>query len=320
MVRILVADSPEGVGRELSVEIAEFPEGAEIVRHNWTGDPIALLEAAREVDAILTDYVPIDATVIYGLERCRVISVAATGYDKVAIEAAEQTGIAVCCVGEYCTGEVADHTLALILALNRRLFEYHRQVQERYSWAWDEVQGIRRLSGQTLGIIGLGRIGRAVARRAAGFGLSVIAHDPYVDASKEIRLVSLAELLESADIVSLHCNLDSDNKAVLNRAAFASMRRRPLLINVARGGLVDERALAEALDSGQIAGAGLDVLVDEPPGLHNHPLVGRDNVVLTPHVAFFSDHSLRQNRTISARNIRHVLEGRPELVFRLVTG
>ena len=321
-LHILVADSPEGAGRDLSVELAEFPKGASVRRHAWNGDEQGLIEAARGADAILTDYVRITPGVIRELENCRLISIAATGYDAVDIAAAHAAGIAVCCVGEYCTDEVADHAMALMLALNRRLFDYRDQVENRLSWAWDEISGLRRLSGQTLGLVGYGRIGQAVARRALAFGLSVIAHDPYLDQApgpNPVSLVTLPALLSSSDIISLHCNYDPGTGAIIDRSACDAMRRKPLLINVARGALVDETALVDALDSGQVSAAALDVLADEPPALKGHPLAGRGDVILTPHVAFYSEQALHQNRVISARNIRYFFEERVDEVFRLVT-
>ena len=183
------------------------------------------------------------------------ISVLGTGFDSVDVHAATQLGIPVAAVGEYCTGEVADHTLALLLALNRRLLDYHRQVQVEHDFRWNRVQGLRRLAGQTLGLVGFGRIGQAVARRAQGFGLAVLAHDPMVPpehaAALGVELVPLDELYSRADILSLHCNLSPENRGMLDAAAFARMARQPLLLNVARGGLVDEAALLEALEIGR---------------------------------------------------------------------
>ncbi len=225
-------------------------------------------------------------------------------------------------VGEYCTDEVADHTLALLLALNRRLLAYDRQVQIGHSWRWNEVQGLKRLAGQTLGLVGFGRIGQAVARRARGFGLATLAADPRVPADvvqgHGAERVTFDELLSRADIISLHSNLDAGSRGLLNRAAFEKMQRKPLLINVARGGLLVEADLVDALDRGLVAGAALDVLAEDSPDLGHHPLVGRPDVLLTPHVAFYSESALEDLRRISASNIREFLEGRPDRVFRLV--
>jgi D-3-phosphoglycerate dehydrogenase len=321
-VRIVFAEMPEAEGRDLSEERRHLPADARIERFTYRGDREALAAACREADAILTDYVPFDGTLLARLERCRIISVAATGWDCVDVAAAAARGIRVAAVGEYCTDEVADHTLALILALERRLLDYHRQVQAAQDWRWNTVSGIRRLAGATLGLVGFGRIGQAVARRARGFGLEVIATDPRLDADAIRRAgaepVSFERLLARADIVSLHCNLDASSRGLVDRAAFAKMRRRPRLVNVARGALVVEADLVAALDAGRVSGAALDVLAEDSPDLGHHPLVGRRDVILTPHVAFYSEAALDDLMRISAANIRAFLEGRPEDVFRLV--
>ena len=154
---------------------------------------------------------PFDDSVLQHLHRCRIISVAATGWDCVDVAAAAARGIRVSCVGEYCTQEVADHTLALLLALNRRLLAYHEQVQTHRDWRWNEVRDVQRLAGRTMGLIGFGRIGQAVCRRARAFGLEVLASDPRIDEQTarrhEARLCDVDELLAASHIVSLHCNL-----------------------------------------------------------------------------------------------------------------
>ncbi len=321
-VKIVFAEMPEAEGRDLSIERRNLPADARVETVTFLGDRDALLAACRGADAILTDYVPFDRAVLGGLEGCRLISVTATGWDCVDVAAAAERGIRVAAVGEYCTDEVADHTLALLLALNRRLLAYHRQVQVGHSWRWNEVQGLKRLAGQTLGLVGFGRIGQAVGRRALGFGMKVLACDPRVDAGTVRRFgaepASLDELLARADIISLHSNLDAGSRGLLNRAAFEKMKRKPLLINVARGGLLVEADLVDALDRGLVAGAALDVLAEDSPDLGHHPLVGRPDVLLTPHVAFYSESALEDLRRISASNIREFLEGRPDRVFRLV--
>jgi D-3-phosphoglycerate dehydrogenase len=313
---------PEAEGRNLSVERQHLPAGARIETFTFRGDRAALAAACRDADAILTDYVPFGRDVLHELARCRIVSVAATGWDCVDVAAATERNIRVAAVGEYCTDEVADHALALLLAAERRLRDYDRQVQQDRDFRWDAVRGLRRLSGLTLGLVGFGRIGQAVCRRAKGFGLDVIACDPRADAATARRLgtelVGFDELLARADIVSLHSNLEAGSRGLLDGAAFAKMRRKPLVVNVARGALIDEAALAAALDRGLVCGAALDVLAEDSPDLGHHPLIGRDNVLLTPHVAFYSETALEDLRRISAANIREFLAGRPQNVFRLV--
>jgi phosphoglycerate dehydrogenase-like enzyme len=320
---VVFAEMPEAAGRDLSIERRNLPAGARVETFTYRGDDAALIAACREADAILTDYVPFGRAVLGSLPRCRLISVAATGWDCVDVAAASERGIRVAAVGEYCTEEVADHALALMLALNRRLLDYDRQVRVDRSWRWNDVQGVSRLAGQTLGLVGFGRIGRAVCRRALGFGLQVIAQDPKVDPEVVVRHgarpASFDAILGQADILSLHCNLEASNRGLLNRAAFARMQKKPLLVNVARGALIVEADLADALDRGLVAGAALDVLAEDSPDLARHPLAGRRDVLLTPHVAFYSEAALEDLRRISAANIRAFLEGRPDDMFRLVT-
>lgn len=321
-IEVLVAEMPEAQGRDLAIEREHLPEGARIRRFTWQGDVRAMAEACRGAQAALTDYVPFNREVLAGVDSLRVISVAATGWDCVDTAAAQEFGIAVTSVADYCTEEVADHTLALLLALNRRLRDYDRQVQCDHSWRWNNIRGIPPLKAQTLGLIGCGRIGRAVAHRARAFGLRVIAFDPFMDeaGAREagIAPVGYDELLAGSDIISLHCALGQHNAGMLNAQAFAAMERRPLLINVARGALVVERDLVAALDAGQVTAAALDVLAEDSPDMANHPLCGRGDVLLTPHIAFYSDTSIANLRRISADNIRHFMQGRPEMVSRLI--
>lgn len=313
MTTVLVADTPQTAGVDLDVEASVLGPGVNIVRHEFNGDEPGLIAACRDADIILTAYVPLTRSVINDLPKCRLISIAATGYSCVDIDAATDAGISVCAIDNYCSEEVADHTMLLILTLCRRLLEYHEQVQADRLWQWDSLSGLRSLADMTLGLIGLGNIGQAVARRASGFGMTVIAHEPYADISIAsglgVRICDLNEIFERSDIISLHCSLSADNEKIIDNSAFQRMAKQPILINCARGGLIDEAALAEALDTGQVSAAGLDVLSEESPDLVASPLAGRHNVVLTPHVAFYSDRSILENRRISAGNIRHFLDG-----------
>jgi phosphoglycerate dehydrogenase-like enzyme len=321
---VVLAEMPEASGRDLSIERKHLPASARVETFTYRGDRDALIAACRDADAILTDYVPFDDSVLRHLQRCRIVSVAATGWDCVDVSAAAAHGILVSCVGEYCTQEVADHTLALMLALSRRLFDYDRQVQLRKDWRWNEIRDVQRLDGRTLGIVGFGRIGQAVRRRARAFGLEVLACDPQTTGAEaahrlSARLCGFEELLESSHIISLHCNLHVGNRGLLNAAAFARMRLRPFLVNVARGGLIVEADLVRALDEGRVRGAALDVLAEDSPDLTRHPLAGRADVLLTPHVAFYSEAALDDLRRISAQNVAACLQGRPGDVFRLVS-
>ena len=278
--------------------------------------------SAFSPDIVLTDFAPLTRMVIEQMQQCQLISVAATGYSSIDLEAAVDANVSVCAIDEYCTDEVADHVVLLMLALCRRLPEYHDQVQRENRWQFDSLTGLARMQDMTLGIIGFGKIGQAVARRARGFGMTIMVHDPYPNKDTatdlDVQIHDLPELLAAADIISLNCPLTSDNEHLIDANAFLQMRRNPILINCARGGLIDEAALAEALDSGRISGAGLDVLNDESPDLLTSKFTGRSNVILTPHVAFYSDASILESRRISAGNIRNFLDGKHENVRQYI--
>jgi len=322
MTRVVVAEIPETAGRDLSVEQSVLGADVELVGYSWDGNEELLISACRDADVVLTDYAPLTRTVIEQLQRCKLICVAATGSDSIDLEAAADANISVCAIDEYCTDEVADHVILLMLALCRRLAEYHDQVQRQNLWQFDSLTGLARMRDMTLGIVGFGKIGQAVARRARGFGMTIVAYDPYRDEDAatdlDVQFCELPELLAAADIISLNCGLSTDNKHLIDASAFRQMRRNPILINCARGALVDEAALAEALDTGQVSGAGLDVLSDESPDLRTSKFTGRSNVILTPHVAFYSDASILENRKISASNIRNFLDGKHENVRQYI--
>ena len=317
MFKLLVAEIPENAERDLSVELDIFGPDIEVKRFAYHDDSEALVAACADVDCVLTDFVPFDQSVIEQLRKCRLISISATGFNFVDIEAAARHRISVCAIDEYCTNEVADHAMALMLALSRNLMIYHQQVEQYHRWQFDSVTGLRRMGDLTLGIIGLGRIGRAVATRATGFGMKVIGHDPYAK-NANVTLCDLDSLLGESDIITLHCNVTPENHEFLDRTAFEIMSRKPILINVARGALINEHDLVDALDRGLIRAAGLDVLAAESPNLPASNLLGRNNVIITPHVAFYSDASMLENRAISASNIRHHLDGNHSAVRKYV--
>ena len=290
----------------------------------FDSDARRLTQALSPYDGILTDYVPLTREIITGLDKCRVISVEATGWTSVDGDAAADKGIYVCALGEYCTQEVADHTLSLLLALQRRLVLFNNNAHFRKIWDWQAAPDIERMEGQTLGILGFGRIGQAVAARARAFGLKVVAYDPFlppeVAAGLGVALLPLDEVLTGSDYISVHMAVDDSNKGFLDYDKFKMMARRPFIINVARGLAIEEPDLVRALDEGLVRGAGLDVLSTESPDLGGHPLAGRDNVILTPHVAFYSRMSLYLSYKIAMDNIIHVLAGDFGKVNKLVAG
>ncbi|ANS44578.1 C-terminal binding protein [Serratia inhibens] len=245
------------------------------------------------------------------LGRCRAIVKAAVGYDNVDIDAARQLDIAVYNIPDYGTEEVADHALALMLGVARKLNDINLHVRQG-GWDWASVKKLYRLRDKTLGIIGFGRIGGAVAKRAAAFGLKIRFYDPYVASGIDkthgvTRCESLEELLASSDIVSVNASLNRTSHHLLSAPQFQQMKEGVLLVNTARGGIVDSQALLAALKSGKVAAAGLDVLENEP----DIPAGFRtlDNVILTAHSAFYTEESFLEMRTKSAELLLGIMAG-----------
>lgn len=272
--------------------------------------------APGAVAALVEVGFPMPAERVAMLERCKIITVLGVGFNNVDLEAAAARGIWVCNVPDYCIPEVSDHTIGLLVALSRRMWQLHRAVTQQGAWDFRLAGEVQRLSGQTLGIIGFGRIGRAVAPKAKALGLRVIADDPYIPPSigqeYGVPLVSLEEVLGESDFVSLHVPLTQETYHLIGERELRMMKRSACLINTARGAVVDEAALVRALREGWIAGAGLDVLEEEPPAPDN-PLFALDNVIITPHSAFYSTRANRERHLRGAREALRVLQGEPPL-------
>jgi D-3-phosphoglycerate dehydrogenase / 2-oxoglutarate reductase len=270
-----------------------------------------ILAVAREADGVLVTYAKLPRELLQQFERCKVIGRFGLGVDNIDVKAAAALGIVVTYVPDYCLQEVSDHTMALILALARKV-PFSNALVQADRWEMPAVVPIRRLEGQILGLVGLGNIPRRIAPKAMAFGMKVIAHDPYVAAARAqelgVELVSFERLLEISDYVSAHTPLTAQTRGLFNAAAFGMMKKGAFLVNTARGPLVDEGALVAALDSGQLGGAALDVVAVEPPS-KNSPLLGRANVILTPHTAFYSVEALEELQTKCASDVARVLSG-----------
>ena len=276
-----------------------------------TGEPAELIELAREADAILTCFARTGEAVVAAAERLQVIGRYGIGVDNIAVDAATARGVLVTNVPSYCEQEVAEHALALMLALARRLAVYDAGVR---SGDWSLARGapIHRVHGRTLGIVGFGHIGRALAAKASALGLAVIAHHPrstsaIVAAGHEA--VSLPELAARSDFVSLHVPLTDETTHLVDEAFLRAMRPTAVLVNTARGLVVDQAALARALTEGWIAGAAADVFSPErlDPG---DPLLAAPNLIATPHVAYYSEESLVDLGRLAAENVAAVFAGR----------
>jgi len=274
--------------------------------------PEAILKVAAPADALLVTYAKITADMITQMKRCRVISRFGIGVDNVDLDAATAAGIVVTKVPDYCIDEVSDHAMALLLALVRKIPASNAQVHGG-RWEMKSVVPIHRLRGRILGLAGFGRIPRLVAPKAKAFGLRVIVHDPLVDADafarERVDQVTFDELLAQSDYISIHTPLLPETRNLFSTDAFGKMKPGAYLINTARGPIVDEQALARALDAGQLAGAALDVMPQEPPV--GSPLLGRENVIITPHTSFYSEESLLELQRKAAEEVVAVLSGRP---------
>jgi D-3-phosphoglycerate dehydrogenase / 2-oxoglutarate reductase len=270
-----------------------------------------ILAVARDADAVLVTYAKLPGDLLRQLTRCKAIGRFGLGVDNIDIAAAAELGITVTYVPDYCMHEVSDHAMALLLALARKIPLSNKLVQAG-RWEMPAVVPIHRLAGRVLGLVGFGNIPRALAPKAKAFGLRVVTHDPYAPqqalATAGVEGVSFDRLLEISDFVSIHAPLMPATRGLFNAEVFGKMKTGALLINTARGPLVDEDALVSALDSGRLGGAALDVVAVEPLP-KDSKLIGRDNVILTPHTAFYSVEALNELQTKCAADVARVLSG-----------
>jgi len=273
---------------------------------------------AVDCDAIMTCFAQVTEKVVRSAEKCICISRYGVGVDNIAVATATELGIPVTYVPDYCVDEVSDHVMAFLLTWNRQIGFYDRVAKEgRWEGTRSPVPLIR-LRGLTIGIVGLGRIGRAVASKAQAFGMEILAHDPFFPANAPqpagVELVDLENLLQRSDYVSLHTPLNNDTRGLISTKELAMMRPSAFLINCARGPIIDEPALYLALRDGKIGGAGLDVMEQAAPPA-NHPMFQLDNLLVTPHVGFLSQQSVHELEVRTAKATVDVLQGRmPEFL------
>ena len=286
--------------------------GAEVVV-SPDGGEATLMELARDSDAIMTCFAQVTENVVRAAEHCKVIGRFGVGVDNIAVDTATELGIAVTYVPDYCVDEVSDHVMGLLLAWNRKIVLFDRAVKERGWGSQGLTMRIMRLRGKTIGIVGFGRIGQAVANKARAFGMRILATDPVVPSSTVeslgATLVDLHTLLNESDFVSLHTPLINETRNLIGADELAFMKPEAFLINAARGPLIDEDALYSALQSGTISGVGLDVMVDNIPST-NHPLFSLENIIVTPHIAFFSQESTLELEQRAAAEVVSVMHGR----------
>jgi D-3-phosphoglycerate dehydrogenase len=305
--KVVITDSDYG-SHEIEEEIL-FSVGADLVKFQCkTEDDI--IRCCSDADGLLNQYAPITRRVIENLQRARIIVRYGVGVDNIDVNAATERGIFVANV-IYDITDVADHTLSLILSLSRKIIWADRNVKEN-RWDWKSVQPISRLKDKTVGIIGFGRIGRKVAQRLKGFEVKILSYDPYVpeEIFREygVEKVDFETLIKESDIITVHTPLTDETRHMIGEKELRSMKREAILINVSRGGIIDEKALYKALKERWISGAGLDVLEVEPPSKDN-PLLRLDNVIITPHMAWYSNKSLDEIRRKAAEEVARALSG-----------
>jgi D-3-phosphoglycerate dehydrogenase len=316
--RVVITDCDHG---SIEEEKEEFgPIGAELSLAQVREEE-DLIRACKESDGIINQYSLLTRRVLQNLPKCKVISRYGVGVDSVDLKAATDLGIIVANVPDYCIDEVANQTISLILALIRKTAFFDRKVK---SGQWDFRHGrpIHRAKGKTLGLIGCGKIGVEVAKRISSFGVRVIAFDPYLEKAPEgIELKDLDSVLMESDFISVHCPLNDSTRHLIGEREFGKMEKGPIIINTSRGPIIDENALIQALEENLISGAGLDVLEKEPPD-SNNPLLKMENVILSPHIGFYSEESISELKRRTAKNVSDVLSGiRPySLVNREVLG
>ncbi len=303
--RIVITDCDHGSIEEEKEVFANM--GAELVLAQVREEE-EVIRACRGADGLINQYAFLTRRVLERLPKCKVIARYGVGVDSIDLQAATDFGIIVANVPDYCIEEVASHTVALILTLMRKTAFFDRKVKSN-QWDFRLGMPIQRMSGKTLGLIGSGKIGLEVAKMISSFGVRVIAFDPFLPKAPEgIQLKDFDAVLRESDILSIHCPLNDSTRHLIGENELKRMEKRPLLINTSRGPIIDERALIRALQEGWITGAGLDVLEREPPE-PNHPLLTMENVILSPHVGFYSEESIRELKRRTAQNVASVLRG-----------
>lgn len=307
--RVLITDQVFG-GTTIERALLE-PLGVEVVEAP-AADEATLVRLATGAAGMLVCYATItDPVLEAAAPTCKVVARYGIGYDNIPLATATRLGMVVTNVPDYCLDEVADHAMALLLTMARRVAQMDREVR---GGGWKvPASGVHRLAGRRLALIGVGRIGRRVARRAQAFDLDVVAYDPFLqswDVAGVTRASSLEEAIAEADFISLHAPLTAENRHLIGASAIALMRRAPVIVNTSRGGLVDLDALTKALDDGSLSGAALDVTEPEPLPA-DHPLRSHPLALVTPHASFYSAEAQDELQRRAAEEIVRSLQGEP---------
>jgi len=304
--KVVITDCDHGSIEEEKREFGRI--GAELILAQIKEEE-DLIRVCKDADGLLNQYALLTRKVLEKLPECKVIGRYGVGIDSVDLRAATDLGIIVANVPDYCVDEVADQALSMILALIRKTVFFDQKAKSNQ---WDFRQGrpIHRIKGKTLGLIGSGRIGLEVAKRISAFGVRVITFDPYLQKTPEgIELMDFDTVLKESDFISIHCPLNESTRHLLGEKEFQKMQKKPLIINTSRGPIIDEVALIQALTKRQVSGAGLDVLEKEPPDPQN-PLLKMENVIIAPHISFYSEESISELKWRTAENVSSVLLGK----------
>ena len=274
-------------------------------------DPSILKDECKDADVVINTYEQITKDIIDNMERCKLVIRNGIGVNTIDVNECSEKGIMVANVPTYCLDEVATHTMSLLLTLARKIILLNKTV-ENGTWDVKKAIPIYSLQSKTLGLVGFGKIPRLVSEKASSFGLNVIAYDPYITneitAEAGVEKVEMNELIEKSDFISIHCPLTSKTKGMFNTEIFKKMKDTAYIINTARGQVINEANLIKALEDGEIAGAGLDVLTKDKVEVSN-PLLAMDNVVITPHAAWYSEESIVTRRVQTIESVMYVLEG-----------
>lgn len=323
-MKIVICDYKTDLGRDLQYELDRLKrdlKDPEVVVYEYQDNKEELISILQDADAVINTYVEFDREILSHMKKTKCIALNAVGFNMVDIDAATEFGIPICPAAEYCTDEVAEHSMALLFALCRGLPTYVRDI-DRHVWDYTKAGSLERISGKTIAIFGFGKIGRAVGARAEAMGLRVLAVDKYLSeddaAACGAEKVDWQTAVDRADILSNHMALAADTANYFDQEKFSRCKKQPIFINTGRGGSVNEGDLVQALDKGYLRAAGLDVLASENPELDKSPLVGRHNVIITPHVGFFSVQAARDLQDISCNSVVYALQGEHDKISKIV--
>ncbi len=278
-----------------------------------------VIDKCQDAVGLINQYAPLTKRVLSSLPNCKVVVRYGVGVDNVDTKAAEECNVQICNVPDYGVEEVSDHALALLFSLTRKITLLSNSVKQN-QWDFQISRPITRLKDLTLGVVGLGRIGYALANKAKGLGWNVIGFDNNIQDVEGIEMVSFEELITKSDMISVHVPLNDATHHLFNIDVFKNMKSNAVIVNTARGPIIDEKALTEAISSGEIAGAGIDVMENEPP-IKDHPLFSFDNVLLTPHAAWYSEqasYDLKRKAAEEAANV--VLGNKPKNPVNKIVG